>query len=536
VNQRTRADWLLLAGFCMFLFFYGLGQFGLVGADEPRYAQVAREMFEHRDWITPTLGGKVWLEKPVLYYWQAMLAYAVFGVKDWAARIPSAVDATLIVLGVYFFLRRLRPGFQLDGALMTASAAGMVGFAHAAATDMALAAMFSLALLAWYAWWETSRKAYLAGFYAFLALATLAKGPVAPILAAGILILLALLAQDPRIVRNTLWIPGMLLFFLIALPWYVAVEVRNPEFFRAFILEQNLARFGTNLYHHQQPFWFYLPVVALALVPWIVLVVAAGAETVRFGWSERTAWFDSGDALSAFLLLWLTVPLLFFSLSQSKLPGYILPALPAGTLLVAEYLRRHVEDDEQPSGWIVALHALAAAAPVVPALMIGYLLTQHRLPWGRGTAIAAGIAGMLALGIAFTLRSQLGLRMLRFVTLVPVVVAVGALLKIGSFQVDQALSARPLAKQLAQMETKPLPVAVFGVRRETEYGLAFYRNQTISRYESQPVPIDEHIVVAPTGSRDAIARLVGDRRLSYLGTFTPQNLDYYWVAGTRPSQ
>jgi len=313
----------------------------------------------------------------------------------------------------------------------------------------------------------------------------------------------------------------------------VLVQIHNPEFFRVFIVEHNLERFGTNLYHHKQPFWFYVPVVALGLIPWIVFVIAAGVETLRVWWSERTALFESGDALNAFLLLWLIVPVFFFSLSQSKLPGYILPALPAGTLLVAEYVRRHVEDDEQPSWWVVALHAIVAAAPVVPALMVGYLLTQHRLPLGKGTAIAAGVALVLALGIALTLRSKLGLRMLRFVTLIPVVVAVGALLKIGAFQVDDALSARPLAKQLAQMETRPLPVAVFAVRRDTEYGLAFYRNQTISRYESQSIPYDEHIVVAPTGSQDAIARLVGDRRVSYLGTFAPQNLDYYWVAGTK---
>ncbi len=120
---RASTDWLLLAGFCGFLFFFGLAYFGLIGADEPRYAQVAREMLARHDWITPTLGGKPWLEKPPLYYWQAMLAYSIFGVSDWAARLPSAVDATLMVFAVYLFLKRVRPGFQLDGALMTASAA-----------------------------------------------------------------------------------------------------------------------------------------------------------------------------------------------------------------------------------------------------------------------------------------------------------------------------------------------------------------------------------------------------------------------------
>src|ERR1700676_1658351 len=103
--SRFATDVVLLAGFCGFLFFFGLSYFGLVGADEPRYAQVAREMFSRHDWVTPTLGGKPWLEKPPLYYWQAMLAYSVFGVSDWAARLPSAVDATLMVIAVYVFLK-----------------------------------------------------------------------------------------------------------------------------------------------------------------------------------------------------------------------------------------------------------------------------------------------------------------------------------------------------------------------------------------------------------------------------------------------
>jgi 4-amino-4-deoxy-L-arabinose transferase-like glycosyltransferase len=526
----------LLVGFSIFLFFYGLGSFGLIGADEPRYAQVAREMLARRDWITPTLGGKPWLEKPVLYYWQAMLSFSIFGVSDWAARVPSAIDATLMVLGVYLFLRRLRPGFHLDGALMTAAAAGVVGFARAAATDMPLAATFALAMMAWYAWWETSEKLYLVGFYACLALATLAKGPVGPFLAGAIIVLFAIFAKEFKIVLKTLWIPGMLLFAAIAAPWYVAVEVRNPEFFRVFVLEHNLARFGTNLYHHPQPFWFYIPVVALGLVPWIVFAIASALETIRGWWSERTALFESGDALSAFLVIWLAVPVLFFSISQSKLPGYILPALPAGTLLVAEYLRRYVDDEDGPPLWLVMLHAILAAAPVVPALMIVYLLTQHHLPWGKGTEIAIAVALLLAGGIAFTLRSKLGLRMLRFVTLIPVVVTVGALLKIGAVQADQTLSARPLAKQLAQMETKPMPVAVFGARRETEFGLAFYRNQVISRYEMNSIPSEEHILVAPSGSKDAVSALVPGRRVSYLGTFQPQNLDYYWIAGTNPGK
>src|SRR5258708_38143498 len=108
MTNATRRDALLLAGFWRFLFFYGLGQFGLIGADEPRYAQVAREMLLRHDWITPVLNGEPWLEKPPLYYWQAMIAYSIFGVTDWAARLPSAFDASLLVLAIYIFLRCFR--------------------------------------------------------------------------------------------------------------------------------------------------------------------------------------------------------------------------------------------------------------------------------------------------------------------------------------------------------------------------------------------------------------------------------------------
>ncbi len=533
VRQRVR-EGILLAGFCVFLFFYGIGQFGLVGADEPRYAQVAREMMERHDWITPTLGGHPWLEKPPLYYWQAIIAYRIFGVRDWVARLPSALDASLIVLAAYFFLRKLRPGFHVDGALMTASVAGLVGFAHSASTDMPLAAMFSVAMLAWYAWWETSRRECLAGFYVFIGLATLAKGPIAPALAGVVILLFAVAAHDARLILRSLWLPGVLFFLAVALPWYLAIQARQPEFFRVFILEHNFARFGSNLYHHEQPFWFYLPVTLLALVPWVVFVTAAVFEIVRAWWAERSRLFESGDALNAFLFLWLVIPVAFFSLSHSKLPGYILLAIPAGPLLVAEYVRRHVTDQGRPSVVLNTLHALVAGALLVPALNVAYLILQHRLPWGRGTMIASAVALVIAVGIAVTLAGKLGLRLLYFVTLIPVVLAVAALLKIGGPIVDQTLSARPLARQLSEMEMKPMPIAVLGVKRETEFGLAFYRNQTVSRYEMREVPDEEHLLVAPEGTGRAIARFTGSRRASYLGTFAPQQLDFYWIAAKTP--
>src|SRR5579864_4003360 len=295
MTLRTRTDVLLLAGFCAFLFFYGLGQFGLIGADEPRYAQVAREMLDRHDWITPVLGGHPWLEKPPLYYWQAMLVYSVLGVSDVAARVPSAIDATLLVIAVYLFFRRFRRGVEVDGALITASCAGVVGYARAASMDMALAAAFSVGMLAWWAWREGERRIYLALFYFCIALGMLAKGPVAPSLAAASVVLFAAAAREPRLIVRTFWWPGISLFCAIALPWYIAVETRNPQFFREFIVEHNLARFTTDLYHHRPRFWYYLPVTAVALMPWTIFVIVAFVEPVRAWWVERKATSTAPD-------------------------------------------------------------------------------------------------------------------------------------------------------------------------------------------------------------------------------------------------
>jgi 4-amino-4-deoxy-L-arabinose transferase-like glycosyltransferase len=533
MTSRTRTDILLLAGFSAFLFFYGLGQFGLIGADEPRYAQVAREMLDRHDWITPTLNGKPWLEKPPLYYWQATLAYSALGVSDVSARVPSAVDATLLVVAFYLFFRRFRRGVEVDAALMTASSAAIVGYARAASTDMPLAATFGMGMLAWWAWREGGRRAYLALFYIFMALGTLAKGPVAPFLAAVVICLYAWTAREFRLVLKTAWIPGILLFFIVSLHWYIAVQIQNPQFFHEFFLEHNLARFATNLYHHPEPFWYYLPVSLVALLPWTVFVILAFIQPVRAWWSERNAATEESDLelqLNLFACCWLVVPVVFFSFSRSKLPGYVLPAVPAGAVLLADYLRQRLEEKERVPKWAAILHGAVAAAPVVPALLIAYIVGGHQLPWGRPMHLAVTVAVVLWLAIAGTLLSRLGWRMLRFVTLIPVVLVVAFVLRFGAKSIDQTLSARPLAVELADVETHQLPVAVCGASRELEYGLAFYRNQTIARYEQGDVPAGEHLVVAPPAWKRNVTEQTAGRRVTFLGYYRPQNVDYYWIS------
>jgi 4-amino-4-deoxy-L-arabinose transferase-like glycosyltransferase len=353
---------------------------------------------------------------------------------------------------------------------------------------------------------------------------------VAPFFGLVVVVLFALAKGDYRLMARTCWLPGIALFFLTVLPWYVAVQLRNPQFFRVFILEHNLGRFGKDLYHHTQPFWYYLPVVLLGLVPWTLFVSVALVESIRAWWTEKRELFQSGDALPAFLVIWLIVPVGFFSFSASKLPGYILPALPAGTLLLAEYVRRHVADDERPSLLLIIVHSVIAVLPVVAALMMQYIVFHRTLPWSRATAISVGLAGVLSLGIALTLRRPLGLRVFRFVTLVPVVLALGAALRLGTPALDATLSARPLAQEINRVDNRSLPVAILRIPRETEYGLHFYRDQKILRYEAGEVPLGEHLLITPEGWQKNIAKWTPGRRVTYVGSFAEQGMDYYWVA------
>jgi len=545
-NPRTRTDVLLLVAFCGFLFFYGLGAFGLLGADEPRYAQIAREMLERSDWIMPTLQGKAWLEKPVLYYWQAMLSFRVAGVSDQTARLPAAFDAAVLIGAIYLFLRRFRPGSELDGALITASCAGVIGFARAAATDMPLAAAFSIALLAWYAWYESRRHIYLAAFYIALALGTLAKGPVAPALSAVILFLFVAVKRDWRAIPRTLWLPGIAVYLAVMLPWYIAVQLRNPEFFRFFILEHNLARFSRDVYHHREPFWFYLPVFLLAMMPWTLALILAVTQRVRLVWAEGKQAFSSPEASwQLFLLIWMLVPVLFFSASQSKLPGYILPAVPAGALLVAEYLAsrgrvqsfnaegaevsRRSRDEKKLPLPFAAAHGVLCGVLIFAALSAASIAMNHHLLWGSGTYVAAAIAAVFALGISVALLSRAGVRLLRPVTMFAVVVSVGAVIRLAAPVIDATQSARPIARSIQAFSHEPVPITLYHVNRVLGYGLEFYFNRPVEPYESGNIPAAAHVLVAAPGTQLQVAQLVPGRRVSYLTSIPEQKLDLYWV-------
>ena len=538
--RRRWLDLALIAGVCILLFFFQLGSFGLVGADEPRYAQVAREMLDRHDWVTPVLYGHNWLEKPILYYWGALVSFKIHGVSDAAARLPSAFAATLMVLFIYFVLGKIRPATRVDGALMVASGALILGMARAASTDMVLSAPFAIAMLAWYAyesdWASVTAKAWLVGAYAALGVATLAKGPVAPVLAGTIVAAYAAVRGDWKVLIRALWIPGLLAFVAVAAPWYALVQHRTPEFFRVFILEHNLGRFGSDMFRHKQPFWYYIPVMLVATAPWTFFVATAFVTDVRDWWRARRKVAEQ-DGFVIFLLLWIIIPVAFFSISKSKLPGYILPSVPPALLLGADWIQRRSANAQRIPFWLAGAHAVLLSVLAAVLLMTPSLILK--LPAAPKAMMIGGFLGsviFIAVVLALLVR---GWGVLRFVTLVPLVIYVSFIVLVLAPTIDVVQSTRPVVGLLGDAQS--LPVATFRVRRELPYGIAFYLNRAPIPYDGLEVspheysippaiPQGEHIVIVREGNRDALRQLLAGRELSFVGYLRAQHVEMYKVS------
>jgi 4-amino-4-deoxy-L-arabinose transferase-like glycosyltransferase len=577
-NWATVCEASVFLLFAVFFLLYGLTPIlggdglGLVGADEPRYAQIAHEMLNRFDsahtlkgrlgaCVTPYLYGHPWLEKPALYYWRAVFVFQEFGVHDWSARLPSTSFAFMMAALIYLHMRRFRFGGHLDAALITVACAGIIGFARGASTDMQMAAPFSIGLLGWYAWYETDSKFWLFDIYFFTGVATLAKGPVAPFLAFVIVCAFAALRREWSIVRRSFWWPGVLLYFAIVLPWFIAVQRANPTFFYEFFVEQNVARFATNRYQHQQPFWYYVVVVLLAIMPWTIIALRAlvdGIQTSVAEWRLRHASNRKrkpgrpGDAFPEFLVLWALIPIFFFSFSQSKLPGYILPSIPPITILTGDYLFRRRAPGLSRS--VLGGHAALCGLMTTFALLLPwFVLHGPHLPPSRPLLIAS-LSGIGAALLIVIVVNGFGVARLRLATSGILVVLVLFLYGGGPFfgippigstkrvieLLDRAYSARPLANRLLNYAPATETVAVFRVRRDMEYGLAFYRNHQVVNYEENGVPDEQHLLVTRVTGRNgvdlhtpgALEEYLEGRHYEMLFGWPEQGLEVYLV-GTR---
>ena len=337
----------VVVGVCLF---GQLGAIGLVGPDEPRYAWIARAMAETGDWITPRLYDAPWFEKPVLYYWLAGLGFKLGFSAEWAARLPSALAALVATIAIAWLARRFYTSSSdspttpaLLAAIVFATSVAAIGFARAATPDMLFSAAITLAMAcAVYVLpvgaarnrdgdgGNDGAREYVALglFGAFLGLGVLAKGPAAVILAGGAMAIWAAFTREWRAAFRLAHPMAIVTFCLVALPWYVLCALRNPDFLHVFIFEHNFERYLTPLFQHIQPFWFFVPIALLALVPWTGFLAAALAGGVE-AWKAKS-WRESPEF---FLACWAIFPILFFSVSKSKLPSYILPGIPALTLL-----------------------------------------------------------------------------------------------------------------------------------------------------------------------------------------------------------
>ena len=363
--------WILLLVLAVAAYFAGLDM-PLVGPDEPRYAQVAREMFERGDLITPTLGGYHWFEKPALLYWLQIVSYSVLGVSEFAARLGPA----LFGLGTAASLWLLGRFSGVDGldrwlALICASTVGIIVFAHGASFDIIVTFPMTAALVSYFIFdrrhslGSSGSTLPLFLFYFFVGISLLAKGLIGivfPFAIVGLYHLLSWRLPGRTLTLSLFW--GTLIAFSVAATWYVPMYLRNGyEFIDEFFLQHHFQRFTSNKYQHPQPFYFFFLVLPLMTIPWLPFFGAAVIRRVGNIFKGGAAVdSDPNLPLLRFSWAWLLVPLIFFSMSGSKLPGYILPALPATIVITGIYIYRLVSSSVR---WRRAALTLAGVTFVV---------------------------------------------------------------------------------------------------------------------------------------------------------------------------
>lgn len=286
---------------------------GLYGPDEPRYASIAREMARSGDFVTPMLDGKPWLEKPPLLYWLGAVGFSLGLGPEAAPRVPLGVLSVSFLLWFSWYLRRwFSDGVAACAAIVLATSAGWLAYSNVAVTDVPLAVCFGAAMLVTLHWIETGRARDAVLIGALFGLAVLAKGLVPAALAAP----LVWFARE----RWRQWPLIAASLALVAGPWYWTMWQRHGyAFFDEFILEHHFSRFATNELQHAQPFWFYAPVLIGLLLPWSPVLVKA-------------SWRDSK---MRFFVVWAAWGFVFFSAATNKLPGYLMPLLPALVVLIA---------------------------------------------------------------------------------------------------------------------------------------------------------------------------------------------------------
>jgi 4-amino-4-deoxy-L-arabinose transferase-like glycosyltransferase len=422
-------------------YFYGLGHLPFVGPDEARYAQVAREMFLRHDLITPTLGARAWFEKPALLYWMMILSFKLFGVTEWSARVPSAISGALTVLAVSVVSRRSEgdrepdskiQGYAFWSVFAVETTLGIVVFSLAASFDIVLTMTMTWALVFYILYHlelysgenERPRSWLLASFYIFIGFSLLAKGLVGIVLPFGVLVLYYLFQRrlpERRTLISIVW--GLPVALIVAGTWYGPVIWRHGWLFiDQFFIQHHFARYVSNKYRHSQPVYFYLLIVPLLALPWTAFLIDGLLQLKSWLWRTKAAVSDRTDRglnhLMRFALAWFLFPLIFFSFSGSKLPGYILPILPAAALIIGRQLWRLRADS---GGWPLRMTAALYLLFALGALVYSWRTDKLPLTFALMLAVPLLVAGSYP--FVFTSKPATSVTLMAALTVVALIVA-----------------------------------------------------------------------------------------------------------------
>jgi 4-amino-4-deoxy-L-arabinose transferase-like glycosyltransferase len=330
---------LVLVLIYVLLWFGTLNYRHLIPSDEGRYAEIAREMLVTGDWVTPRYNGYKYFEKPPLQIWTTAAAFNLFGIGDWQTRLWTALTGFLTIVFIGFTGARIySPRAGCLAAIALASSPMWVVGGHINSLDMGLSA-FLVAALCSLLLAQTSRnsgdtRGWMWACWAFMALATLSKGVIGLAIPSMVFVVYSITAWDWKIWKRLHIISGTILFLVITAPWFVLVAQRNPEFLEFFFIHEHLQRFTQTAHSRTGPIYYFIPLLLIGFLPWIAQTPGALAQA----WQDRNREFSSGWLLTC----WFAVIMVFFSISQSKLPGYIIPVFPALALLVGHHLDRNL--------------------------------------------------------------------------------------------------------------------------------------------------------------------------------------------------
>ncbi|NGZ84093.1 glycosyltransferase family 39 protein [Duganella aceris] len=403
--------WSLLAAFVI-VTFYMLGMRTLVPPDEGRYAEMAREMLSHGDWITTRLNGIKYFEKPPLQTWMNAATFAVFGLGEWQARLWTGLCGMGAVLLSGYTAQRLfgaRAGFY--AALVLGSSVFWVAGSQINSLDMSLSTMMAISLCALLlaqrdAATPAENRNWMLLCWAGMALAVLAKGLIGVVLPGAVLVLYSALGRDLGIWKRLHLGKGLLLLFALATPWFVLVALKNPEQPHFFFIHEHWERFFLKQHHREGPWYYFLLMLIPGLMPWLGLL----PQALLHGARREAARFQP----KLLLLIWSVFILFFFSASSSKLPGYILPIFPALAMLIAVQLEHASRPQRMIAAALMLLAGLAGLA-ALPQLGLegerypgeGMLLVAAQ-PWALAAAIVAAVAGAMAMLHVRQMRRDLG--------------------------------------------------------------------------------------------------------------------------------